>query len=66
MVEFKGKTSSTAPSSRDQRRQEADRGLELEEAQVMLVSVVHQGTGVLHVGSSSTGHSIGLYWHDSP
>lgn len=40
--------------------QEAYRGLELEAAQVMFISVVHKGTGVLQVGPS------GLYWQTNP
>ena len=44
--------------------QEADWGLEL--APVMLVSVVHRGTGVLRVGSSSIGCCIGQYQPTNP
>ena len=54
MVECREQAKLHSPESRDRRRQEADRGLELEAAQVMLMSVVHKGTGVLQVGSSST------------
>lgn len=42
-----GASQAPQPQSRNRRRQKADRGLELEAARVMLISVVHKGTGVL-------------------
>lgn len=57
MVEFRGE-------AKLHRRQEAERGLELEAAQVMLISVFHTGTGVFHVGSSSIGCCTRLYWYN--
>ena len=46
---------STAQKLRDTRRQEADRGLGLQTAQILLISMVHKGTVAFGVGSSSTG-----------
>lgn len=42
MIKCRRQASSTAPESRHRRRQEADRGLELEAAQVMLISQKHR------------------------
>lgn len=70
MIKPNGKVQGASQAPQPQRIEtEGDRkltGLELEAAQVMLISVAQKGTGVLQGGSSSKKCCTGLYWQTNP